>query len=127
MKNINLKKFIALVLSVLMAVSCFTNGVLALDNDVDMDIRDLIEVSTNTVTGKQLVEGGLASYKGVAVSGDAATLNEDSAFIEFTVDCSDTVKANFTTDSSEPITFALYVDGLKTADITLTAGTKEII
>ena len=127
MKNINLKKFIALVLSVLMAVSCFTNGVFALDNDVDMDIRDLIEVSTNTVTGKQLVEGGLASYKGVTVSGDAATLNEDSAFIEFTVDCSDTVKANFTTDSSEPITFALYVDGLKTADITLTAGTKEII
>ncbi len=109
-----------------MLVTGFTNTVFAM-GDIDLDIRDLVDVPTKVVTGKQLVEGNYAKYNGVEVADTAATFNEDTSAMEFTVDLEDTIKANFTTNATQPITFAVYVDGIKVSDLTLTGGTQEFI
>lgn len=127
MKNINFKKFIAVVLSVLMVVTAFTTSVFALGNDVDINIGDSGNASTKAVSGKQLIEKELAIYEGVTVSGDSATFNADAAFIEFTVEGRDTVKVNFTTEADESVVLALYLGESKVKDITLTTGTEEVV
>ena len=127
MKNINFTKIMATVLSVLMVVTAFTTCVFAMGNDVDINIGESGNVSTKTVSGKQLIEKELAIYEGVAVSGDAATVNADDAFIEFTVEGRDTVKVNFTTEADESVVLALYLGESKVKDITLTTGTEEVV
>ena len=126
MSKIRFSKIIAVMMAIIMLATCFTNSVFAM-GDIDMDISDLIGVPTKVVTGKQLVEGNYSKYVGVEVDGNAATLNEDTSSIEFTVDLEDTIKANFTTNAVEPVTFAVYVDGIKVSDLTLTGGTQELI
>lgn len=118
---------VAILLCVLMAVSCFTTGVFALGNDVDMEMGDVSEVPTKVASGKSLLEKKLAVYEGVGVSGNGATFNSDDSFIEFTVESKDTVKAGFTVNSTEPVVLALYNGGAKAKDITLTTGTTEVV
>lgn len=126
MKNINLRKITAMLLTLIMVVTALTTGVFALGNDVDINIGEAGNVSTNVVSGKQLVEKELAIYEGVTVSGTAATFNTDAATIEFTVNGRDTVKVNFTTDAETSVALKLYVDGVEAEDIILTSGTKEV-
>ena len=127
MKNINLRKVIAMVLSLLMVVGCFTTSTFAMGNDVDIDIGEGGNSSTNMVPGNKLIEDDLAIYEGAAVLGDAVTLNADNAFIEFAVEGRDTVKVNFTVRTDESVNFALYFSDVKTKDITLTSGTNEVV
>ena len=75
MKNINLRKVIAIVLSLLMVAGCFTTSAFAMGNDVDIDISEGGNSSTNMVPGNKLIEDDLAIYEGAAVLGDAVTLN----------------------------------------------------
>ncbi len=127
MKNINLRKVIAMLLSLLMVVGCFTTSVFALGSDVDINIGDSGNSSTKIVLGSKLIENGLALYEGAAVSGSTITLNEDGAFVEFNIEGRETVKANFTVNANEAVTFALYLSGIKVKDITLTSGTGEVV
>ena len=126
MKNINLRKIAAMLLSVIMVVTALTTGVFAMGDDVDINIGDSGNASTKMVSGKQLIEKELATYEGVTVAGNAATLNADAASIEFTVNGRDAVKLNLTTDAETSVTLKLYVDGEEVKDIVLTTGTKEV-
>ena len=126
MKNINLRKIAAVLLSVIMVATLLTTGVFALGNDVDINIGEGGNASTKLVSGKQLIEKELAIYEGVEVAGDAATLNADAANIQFTVDgARDAVKVNFTA-SADGVTLKLYVDEVEVKNIVLTAGTNEV-
>ena len=125
MKNMNLRKIAAMLLSVIMVVTALTTGVFAMGDDVDMEMGDVTEGTSKAISGKYLIENWYSVYEGADVSGNAATLNEDAAFLEFTVDGSETVKASFTAE--QPVTVALYVGGTKLRDITVAAGTKELV
>ena len=81
MKSISLRKITAVLLSVLMTICCFTTGVFAYGDDVDMEMGDVTEGTSKAISGKYLIENWYSVYEGADVSGNAATLNEDAAFL----------------------------------------------
>lgn len=96
-----------------------------------LDDLKVAENENNVITGKELVENGLAKTQGVVeISGNSLVLEYSAAGFEFTANCEGTVKISVAPDvynTNWDLRLALHVNGERKEDLVLTKSTTEVI